>query len=109
MTHDILIIALLCCIWVQSGAAESFKNLVWRVLGGKEKPSHQKPLKPFDCELCLTWWCGVAYLLITSSFTLNGLLLVSIVAWSTPILTDLLNLAVEIPRWALSKVIERLK
>lgn len=109
MVKDILTIALLCCFWVQSGASESFKNLVWRVLGGKQKPLHQKPLKPFDCELCLTWWCGLAYLLITENLTLMGLLLVAVVAWSTPIITDILNIVVELPRWMLSKIMERLR
>ena len=110
MIHEeictVFIIALLCCFWVQSGAAGSFTMLLYRLLGGKQNAP--KPLKPFECELCMTWWCGVAYLLIARHFTLEGLLIVALVAWCTPIITDILHLIVALPCWAIEKVNKKL-
>lgn len=106
MIGDIYILSVLCCFWVGSGAADTFKGLVWRILGGQGITS--KPLPPFDCELCLSWWCGIVYLIIEGCFTLKGVLIVALVAWATPITTDVLHFVVELPRWMLAKVSNKL-
>ena len=37
--------------------------------------------KPFSCSLCMTWWSGLAYLLITGRFCLALIAYVALFAW----------------------------
>ena len=48
-------------------------------------------LKPFSCSLCMTFWTGTAYLLITHTFTLPLFAYVCLCAMLTPRIADLLN------------------
>ena len=51
-----------------SGFTTSWRTAVARRLHLKE---HQlRPLKPFDCATCMTWWCCLAWALIRHDFTL---------------------------------------
>ena len=53
-----------------SGAIDSLKSsLKWILTKGKMKNSDYQ-LKPLDCSLCITFWIGIVYLLITNNFTL---------------------------------------
>lgn len=42
-------------------------------------------VKPFCCEVCLTWWCGIAYLLLFGNISIEGLVAVLISAWFTKV------------------------
>lgn len=103
MIANIFIIAMLCCFIVNSGAVDSLKRLIWRWLKGKA-PYKDYSLKPLDCELCLTWWCGVIYLLCTAEFTLGNIAIVALSAWLTPVIVDLMHIIVELPRWGLDRL-----
>lgn len=103
MIANILIIATLCCFIVNSGAVDSLKRLIWRWLKGKT-PYKDYSLKPLDCELCLTWWSGLSYTIISGNFSLQSLLLVALSAWLTPVIVDLMHIIVELPRWGLDKL-----
>lgn len=35
-------------------------------------------IKPFDCSLCMTWWCGLIYLLCVGKFTLPFIMAVAL-------------------------------
>lgn len=35
-------------------------------------------LPPFDCSLCMTWWVGLFYLLVTSQFALINIVVVAV-------------------------------
>ena len=95
---DVLIISAIACFVINSGAVETFKHLLWRWLRGGT-PYKEYSLKPFDCELCMTWWCGLIYIIITHNVSLANVLYVALVAWCTPVIVDLLHLLVDIPRW----------
>ena len=97
MLESILLIATIVCFVISSGAVDSFKRALWRWLKGSA-PYREYSLKPLDCELCLTWWCGLLYIIVTGNLTLANIALVAIVAWSTPVIVELLNLLVDIPR-----------
>jgi len=38
-------------------------------------------LKPFSCSLCMTWWSGIVYLLVTGRFCLPLLAYVALLAF----------------------------
>lgn len=98
MIIDLIAIATISCFVVNSGAVDSLKRAIWRWLKG-DVPFRDFPLKPFDCELCLTWWCGLGYIIISGNLSLFAILYVALCAWCTPIIVELLNLLVDIPRW----------
>ena len=108
MITDIITIAILCCFVVNSGAIDSLKRVIWRWLKG-DAPFRYFPLKPLDCELCLTWWSGLVYIIISGNLSLLAILCVALVAWCTPVIVELLNLLVDIPRWLVDMARNKMK
>lgn len=101
---NLILITFVCCFFVQSGAAEAIKHLVWRVLKGRGVPYRDFRLKPIDCELCLTWWSCICYLLWSGLFSLKWIAVAAVLAWMTPLVVDVLHLIVDIPRWLIDKI-----
>ena len=68
---NLFLIAVICVFIVDiSGAIDSLKSAIkWLLTNGKMKNSNYD-LKPLSCSLCMTFWCGLIYLLVTSNFTL---------------------------------------
>ena len=64
---DLLLVAFITIYVVDiSGFTESWRSLV----ATKLHISHLKPLPPFDCSLCMTWWVCIIYALCSGSFSL---------------------------------------
>lgn len=75
-----LIAAIVVFIVDISGAVDSLKSgLKWILTKGKMKNSDYQ-LKPLDCSLCMTFWSGIIYLLITKNFTLPYLAFVCLLS-----------------------------
>lgn len=47
-------------------------------------------LKPFDCSLCMTFWCGIVYFLIIGKLSLLSIMYVSLCSFFTPVIKDIL-------------------
>lgn len=107
MMINLLAIAILCCFVVNSGAIDSLKCALWRWLR-RDRPYKEFSLKPLDCELCLTWWCGLSYIIFSGGFSLLSVLCVALVAWSTPIIVELMNLFVDLSRWGIERLRDKL-
>lgn len=74
--------------------------------GGKfRKPFY---LKPFCCSLCMTWWSGVVYLLLTHSVSLLALGYVLGLAFFTPTIKDLCLLVRDLLAKAVNEIYRRL-
>lgn len=108
MIVDLLIITTLVCFVINSGAVDSLKRMLWRWLKG-DVPFRDFPLKPLDCELCLTWWSGLSYIIVTDNLSLLALLYVALCAWCTPIVVELLYLCIDIPRRLVDMARRKLK
>lgn len=80
---DILLVAIVTIYIVDlSGFTDSWRSLVATKLGIKAL----KPLPPFDCGLCMTWWVCVIYSLCTGSFSLGTLTYIAVLSFlSIPI------------------------
>ena len=61
-----------------SGFVQSVKAGLSRWLGAKVGS-----MKPFDCSLCLTWWGGLALLIIDGKFSIEGVAVLSAVSLMT--------------------------
>ena len=67
---DLLLIAAITIYIVDlSGFTESWRSALTRLLKAKEL----KPIRPFDCGQCMTWWVGIIYSLSVGEFTLSVL------------------------------------
>ena len=67
---NLLIITNIVCFIVDlSGIIDSIKYGIWKTFI-KVGDYHNLNLKPFSCSLCMSFWCGLIYLLITHSFTI---------------------------------------
>ena len=87
MIVDLLIIATCVCIFQLTGFIQNLKSKIARWLSVDD---WKISLKPFDCSLCLTFWCCILYILFKSEFSLLNLLLVFTVSYLAPVLEDLL-------------------
>ena len=63
---DILLLSLVV-IWIVdvSGFTQSWMDALSRWLDRQIRP-----VKPFACSLCMTWWTGLAYSLITRNLSI---------------------------------------
>lgn len=104
---EIILISVICCFVVNSGAVDSIKRAIWRWLKG-QRPYQHFSLKPLDCELCLTWWTGIIYLLIIGEMTIINITIVAVVAWMTPLTADVMRLLQELPAWVLGKLFDKM-
>lgn len=65
---DLILVALVTIYIVDiSGFTESWRDALARSL----KISKMRPLKPFDCGLCMTWWVCLIYPMFTGDFSLG--------------------------------------
>ena len=64
---ELMMVALVTIYIVDiSGFTESWRD----ALAGMLKISALRPLKPFDCGKCMTWWVCLIYALCTGHFSL---------------------------------------
>jgi hypothetical protein len=51
-----------------SGFTQSWRSALARRMHTTE--THLRPIKPFDCSLCMTWWVCLTYALIKGELSL---------------------------------------
>lgn len=92
MVADLLILTAVAVFVVDlSGFSDTLLGIVngWLRPYGRELHS----LRPFTCSLCATWWLGLLYLIIAREFSLVGVGLVALCAFSTTAVANALMLA----------------
>lgn len=108
MYIDLLTIALM---WVVILDTTDFYD---RVTGGIRaaltRGRFHKPfyVKPFCCSLCMTWWSGVVYLLLTHSVSVLALGYVLGLAFFTPTIKDVLLLVRDLLAKGVNEIYRRL-
>lgn len=64
---DLLLIAVITIYIVDlSGFTQSWRSAIARKLKAKDL----KPIRPFDCGQCMTWWVCIIFSLITGNFSI---------------------------------------
>lgn len=66
-THLLLLALVTIYVVDVSGFTESWRSLLMEIL----RISRMRPLKPFDCGLCMTWWVCLIYPMFTGDFSLG--------------------------------------
>ena len=69
---------------------EMVKRLYYKYIKVGDYHTLIPKLKPFTCSLCMSFWVGLIYLLITSQFTITMIGYVCLLAFLTPIIGDIL-------------------
>ena len=78
-----------------SGFTASWRGALARFL--KVDPGRLRPLRPFDCSLCMTWWTCLAWALARGGLSLLTVAESAALAWlSVPIA----NILIFIHEWA---------
>ena len=80
---DLLLLAAITIYIVDlSGFTEAWRSALTRLIKAKDL----KPIRPFDCSLCMTWWVCIIYALCTGSFSLPILAYIALLSFlSLPI------------------------
>ena len=93
---DLLFLALIVVFIVDlSGWTDTWLDAFSRWLGHKVKE-----FKPFTCSLCMTWWTGIVYLIVTGRFSLGLLAYVALLAFlSFPISQFLIFIKELLLKW----------
>ena len=64
---DLLLIAVITIYIVDlSGFTQSWRSAIVRILKAKDL----KPMRPFDCGQCMTWWVCIGFSLATGTFSI---------------------------------------
>lgn len=85
-----------------SGIITSIKSFISKRLTGQSFKSFS--LKPFDCSLCMSFWVGLIFLLVTSQFSIISLFLVCLLSYLTQISFELLLLLKDILLYLINKI-----
>ena len=90
----ILNLFIISVIWVLildlCGFAHTIDKLLYRIFYKGRAYREDAHFPPFDCSMCMTWWSGLLYLLITGSLTLPYIAFLLLFAWLTTIEKDIL-------------------
>ena len=75
---DLLLIAAITIFIVDlSGFTESWRSALTRLIKAKDL----KPIRPFDCSLCMTWWVCITFSICTGTFSLPVLAYIALLSF----------------------------
>lgn len=89
----ILNLFIISIIWVLildlSGFSQTIDRTLYKIFYKGRPYREDAHFKPFDCSLCMTWWTGLLYLLITHTLSLLNIAILLAFAWSTTMEKDI--------------------
>lgn len=72
-----------------SGFVDEIKMKLSQILTKGKITKTDFTLKPFFCSLCMSWWCGLIYLIVVNEVSLLTIAFTLWVACMTPVTKDL--------------------
>ena len=101
---DLLLVAAITIYVVDlSGFTESWRGMIAKWLNISE--SALRPLPPFDCGKCATWWVCIIYSLCTGSFSLVILAYIALLSFLSIPLGQFFIFIREGLNWLIGKMI----
>lgn len=103
---DLLLVAAVTIYIVDlSGFTDAWRGALARMMHIPE--SNLRPLKPFDCSLCMTWWVCLIYSAVLKQFTLPVIAYSALLSFlSVPIGQSILFIR-EWASWLIDKLMPR--
>lgn len=102
-TQQAILAAVVVFIVDLSGFTDSWRDALARAL----RIRNLRPLKPFDCSLCMTWWTCLIYPLCTGDFSLLTLANAAALALLSQPLSAVMLFIVESLNWLFNKITPR--
>ena len=88
MFLELLILTVIICYLIDlSGIIGSVKWFIWK----KICKGIGRPVKPFECSLCMTFWIGLIFLILTAQLSLINVLMVCLLSFLSKNVTGLLR------------------
>lgn len=102
---NLILISIICVLIIDlSGFIDSLKWGLSKILTHGKIPSINYNLPPIDCSLCMTFWSGLAYLLIIGQFSIPMLAFVLFLAIMTPETKELITLFKDLILFVIYKI-----
>lgn len=101
----LLAVVVVYCVDV-SGFTQSWRNLLARWLGLPNGDA-LRPLPPFDCGKCATWWACVIYTLAAGEFSLPALAFCAALSLLSETICSLMLFIRETLDWIIDKITPR--
>ena len=102
---DIALVSALAVYIVDlSGFTDSWRAALAHWFG--KSPAVLRPLPPFDCGQCMSWWLCLLYAICTGEFSLCVLAWCALLAFLTPFTGQLLLLVRETLLWAVRRMFD---
>lgn len=86
-----------------SGFTDSWRGALRRLLKVREL----RPLKPFDCSLCMVWWVCLLYPVFAGQFTFLTLLEAAVLSMLSRTICAVCIFLTESLNWLLDKITPR--
>ena len=74
------------------GFSLTIDKLLYRIFYHKRAWRDDAHFPPFDCSLCMTFWTGLIYIIVSNSFSIQYIAILLFFAWTTTIQKDILAL-----------------
>lgn len=87
-----------------SGAIDALKSTIARVISKGKFHSSNYCLKPLDCSLCMTFWSGLIYMLITSAFSFGHVAYLCFLSATTTVTLYIFNVLYDTTLYTLNKL-----
>ena len=98
---DLILVALVTIYIVDvSGFTESWRDALARML----HVSRMRPLKPFDCGLCMTWWVCLIYPICTGDISLGTIAFAALLSHLSNPIGETMIFIREWITWVLNKL-----
>ena len=106
---DMLLITIIVVVVIDlTDFIDSLKSgLKWIITKGKMSSSDYR-IKPIDCSLCMTFWCNIIFLLVTSNFSLPFICIALLMSFFTGVIKDSLLLVKDLFSFLINKISEKL-
>ena len=90
MMLKILMIQIIMVLIIDiSGFVDEMKIMLSKLLTRGKIATSNYNIKPFFCSTCMTWWCGLIYLIIVNEVSIFTIAFTLFVACMTPITKDI--------------------
>lgn len=104
---DILLVAVVTIYIVDlSGFTESWRSALARLL--KISESALRPIKPFDCGKCMTWWVCLIYIICVGKVTLPYIAFIALLSHMSQPIGQALVLCREVINVLVDKLLEKI-
>ena len=93
-----------------SGVVYHIKKYILKLLFKLKNPDPESMhIHLLECSLCITWWSGIIYILLTNNFNIYSLALVAVFSLLTSVIGNTIQLILDLCNTIISKIYSLIK